>query len=137
MNDNVLEKIILHKILNSKDYDWSKKFNINGTDLRRLDNVDYYMSCELTRKFASILLHDKKCYNFVCRNGYSILATSLSYNDVLNGLLENENIRDKVFDLDYFKRYLNINEIVRVILKICNDDVRLNKYFMWDELNDL
>lgn len=133
MDNCIMEKKVLHKVLNSKKYNWNKKINSYGTDITILDIIDSSIRDETTKKFIAMMLHDKKANNFICRNGYSILATSLSYNDVLNGLLENKAIKDRILNMNYLKRYLDMNDVVRHILKICNDDVIYNKYFRWND----
>lgn len=133
MDNCIMEKIVLHKVLNSRKYNWNKKINSYGTDITILDIIDSSIRDKTTKKFIAMMLHDKKANNFICRNGYSILATSLSYNDVLNGLLENKAIKDRILDMNYLKRYLDMNDVVRHILKICNDDVIYNKYFRWND----
>ena len=133
MDNCIMEKIVLHKVLNSKKYNWNNKINSYGTDITILDIIDSSIRDETTKKFIAMMLHDKKANNFICRNGYSILATSLSYNDVLNGLLENKAIKDRILNMNYLKRYLDMNDVVRHILKICNDDVIYNKYFRWND----
>lgn len=129
-----MEKIVLHKVLNSKKYDWNKKMNSYGTDITVLDFIDSTIRDNTTEKFIALMLYNEKANKFICRNGYSILATSLSYNDVLNGLLENKAISDRILDMKYLKRYLDMNNVVRHILKICNDDVIYNKYFRWNDI---
>lgn len=129
-----MEKIVLHKVLNSKKYDWNKKINSYGTDITVLDFIDSTIRDNTTEKFIALMLYNEKANKFICRNGYSILATSLSYNDVLNGLLENKAISDRILDMKYLKRYLDMNNVVRHILKICNDDVIYNKYFRWNDI---
>ncbi len=133
MNDDILEKIVLYEVLNSKEYNWDMKFNSYGDDISVLNSENSEIRDRITKKFVDMMLHDRKANSFIRRNGYSILATSLSYSDVLNSLLECESIEDEILDMNYFfiRWFLDLNAVVRTILKISNDDVRLKKYFEW------
>lgn len=133
LSDNYIERIVLHKVLNSRNYDWSKKINSYGTDISILNTIDTNIRDDTTNRFIALMLYDKQANNYIRRNGYNILATSLSYKDVLNRLLENKSIYDKILDMNYLKRYLDVNDVIKNILKICNEDIIHDKYFRWSD----